>query len=228
MDIVVEEEKLSVRSEEVDVRKDNKLLRKTILDLKKAIKEHNLISLSAIQIGVAKRIFVINFNGDLRTFINPIITQVKGFELSKETCASIPEKRFIRPRHNDITVVYQTPLGKIESRKIFGMSATVFQHSVDHLDGLLISDIGLEIDKNFEQASEDEQQEVIKMYLDSLDIKQKEISAIVQENKDLKQMAEAIDFIEKVQKGEIKATTKKYKKEEIPDNGKCDNSTKEE
>lgn len=203
MDIITDVEKLSIRADEVDVRKDNKEIREITVSLKNAVREHNLLSLSAPQIGIDKRIFVINFNGDIRTFINPMITNVKGFELSRETCSSIPDKTFIRPRHNDIQVMYQTPLGKIESKQFMGAAARVFQHCLDHLDGLLLSDIGLEIDEMFDNATEEERTEVINMYLDSLDIKQKEVDKEIQEDKELKQIADGITFMEKVKKGEV-------------------------
>lgn len=203
MDIITDVEKLSIRADEVDVRKDNKEVREITVSLKNAVREHNLLSLSAPQIGIDKRIFVINFNGDIRTFINPMITNVKGFELSRETCSSIPDKTFIRPRHNDIQVMYQTPLGKIESKQFMGAAARVFQHCIDHLDGLLLSDIGLEIDEMFDNATEEERTAVINMYLDSLDIRQKEVDKEIQEDKELKQIVDGIDFMEKVKKGEV-------------------------
>ena len=203
MDIITDIEKLSVRTDEVDVRKDNKEVRELTVALKDAIREHKLLSLSAPQIGFDKRVFVINFNGDLRTFVNPVITNVKGFELSRETCSSLPNKTFIRPRHNDIQVMYQTPLGKIESKRFMGAAAKVFQHQIDHLDGLLLSDIGLEIDEMFDNATEEERQQVIGMYLDSLDIKQKEIDKEIQNDEELKKISDGIDFMTKVQKGEV-------------------------
>ena len=203
MDIITDVEILSARADEIDVRKSNKEVRDLAVKLKNAVREHNLASLSAPQIGVNKRVFVINFSGDLRTFVNPIISGVKGFELSRETCSSIPDKTFIRPRHNDIQVMYQTPLGKIESKRLVGMAAKVFQHCIDHLDGLLLTDIGLEIDEKFDNATEEERVAIINMYLDSLDIKQKEIETDIKEDADAKQLFDGIRYMEKVQSGEI-------------------------
>ena len=215
MDIITDVEKLSVRADEVDVRKDNNSVRDITIKLKNVIRDNNLTGLSAPQIGYDKRIFVINFSGDLRTFINPVITGVKGFELSREKCSSIPGKTFIRPRHNDIQVMYQTPLGKIESKQFLGLAAKIFQHHVDHLDGLLLSDIGLEIDEMFDNATEDERMEVINMYLDSLDIKQKEIDKEIQSDDELKKIAEGITFMEKLQKGEVQIERVPMTEEEI-------------
>ena len=214
MDIITDLVKLSTRADEVDVRKDNKEVREITVKLKKVIREKNLTSLSAPQLGFDKRIFAINFNGDIRTFINPVLSGVKGFELSRETCSSIPDKTYIRPRHNDIQTIYQTPLGKIESKQFLGVAAKVFQHCLDHLDGLLISDIGLEIDDMFDNATEEERMEVINMYLDSLDIKQKEIDKEIQLDDELRQLSKGIEFMEKVQKGEVQIERVPYTEEE--------------
>ena len=206
-EIITDVDELSGRCDEIDIRKDNKLMRDIILCLKDAIREKNLTNLSAPEIGFDKRIFVINFNGDLRSFVNPIITQVSGLELSREECPSIPGKSFIRPRNNDITVTYQTPLGKIETRRMVGAAAITFQHALDHLDGLLLSDIGLEVGEDFDNATEEERRELIEAYLDTLDAREKEAKAEVEKDETLKKTADAIDFIEKVQSGEVKIAT---------------------
>lgn len=83
-----------------------------------------------------------------------------------------------------------------------GLSAIVFQHELDHLEGLLLSDIGLEIDDDFENASEEEREEVINYYLDSLDLKRKELEDEIQSNEELKQLSDGIKFMESVYKGE--------------------------
>lgn len=213
-EIITDVNLLSERCEEVDVRKENELVREITLELKNTLREHkDGVGLAASQIGYNKRIFVINFNGDYRTFVNPIITQVKGLTLSKEGCLSLPGKQYLRPRHNDIQVIYQTPLGKTESKKLVGLAAEVFQHEIDHLDGLLLSDVGMEIPENFDSLTDDEKTQLIKEYMESLDLKQKEMKEEIKEDKDLKQMSDAIDFMEGVATGKVqlgeKVTAKK-------------------
>lgn len=209
-EIIKDIDKLSQRSDEVDIRKQNELIRGTIVSLKEVIREKKLTYLTAPQIDTFIRVFVINFNGSLRSFINPIITQTKGFELSREKCNSL-DHEYIRPRSNNITVMYQTPLGKIESRQMLGQAAIIFQHAVDHLDGLLLSDVGLELTEDYDKASDEEKVELINMYLDSLDIKRKELEKEIEENPELKQLSDAIDFIESVQKGETTASIEDVK-----------------
>lgn len=210
MEIIKDLDKLGNRADEVDVKKDNKLIRDTIVSLKDIIRKENLIYLTAPQIDVPIRVFVINFNGSLRSFVNPIISETKGFELAREKCNSL-DKEYIRPRSNNIKVMYQTPLGKVESRQMLGQAAITFQHALDHLDGLLLTDVGLEITDEFDKASNEERVELISMYLDSLDIKRKELEKEIEEDPELKQVANAIDFLESVQKGETVASIEDVK-----------------
>ena len=202
-EIITDYEKLSNWCDEIEPGKGGKNTQEIVRELKKVVREKNLKGLSAPQIGYDKRIFVINFNGDIRSFINPIIKNAKGLELSRETCSSIPNKTFIRIRNSSIEVAYMTPLGKIESRKMFGLAAIVFQHHIDHLNGLLLSDVGLEIDEAFDNATDSEREEVINAYLDSLDLHRKELAEEIASNEDLSKMNNAINFLEKVQNGEI-------------------------
>ena len=214
-EIVLDEEKLGVRCDEIDPRTENKLMREIIVELKNKIRENNLIGLAANQIGYDKRIFVLNFQGDLRSFVNPVISEVGQLELSRESCASIPDKEFVRPRHNEITVTYMTPLGKIESRKLIGMAATVFQHELDHLDGMLLSDIGFEVDEDFDNASDEEKEKIVEMYLDSLDLRSKQLNEEIENDAELKQTSDAVKFIQKVQAGEIEVEYAPVAEEEI-------------
>ena len=152
---------LSERSVEIDTTVQNKECREIASALKQTLKKNNLVALSAPAIGIQRRIFVINFEEEIKTFINPIILNAKGLELSKETCSSIPGRKFLMLRNNDINVIYQKPTGKIESRELKGRAAFVFQHELQHLDGVLLSDLGLEIDEDFENATEQEKDELL-------------------------------------------------------------------
>lgn len=202
-DIITDVEKLSVRADEINIKKERPLLNETILKIKETIRENSLTGLAANQIGVNKRIMCVNFNGDIRTFINPAIIDSKGFDLSKETCSSIPDKKYIRPRGTRVVLCYQTPMDKVETREFVGLAAKVVQHTLDHLDGILLSDIGLEIDGQFERATEENKAKIIKMYLDALDIRTKDAKEELSDDEDAKKMYDASKFIESVQKGEV-------------------------
>lgn len=202
--IITDEALLSERADEVDTIKEMKEARAIIAELKSIIRKKELTSLSAPAIGYGKRIFCVNFSdSEIKTFINPIIVKAEGLVLSDEKCTSIPGKRFILPRNNKVSIMYTSPLGKVESREVSGVAASVIQHEIHHLDGILCSDIGLEVDEMFDNATQEEREQVIGMYLDSLDIKQKELDKQIEEDADLKQIADATKFMEKVQSGEV-------------------------
>lgn len=216
VEIVTDYDKLSERCIEVDTTKKNSDIQEIIVKLKNTIRANeDMIGLSANQIGFDKRVICLNFNGEIRSFINPIITNAGPMELVQETCHSQPDKTFIRLRHNRVEITYQTPLAKIETVELFGMAARAIQHHIDHLDGLLLSDIGLEIEEDFMNASEEDKQEVISMYLDSLDLALKDIDIAIEEDSEAKQLRDATRFMESVRKGETKIESVPLSDEEI-------------
>lgn len=222
--IITDLEILCNRSDEIDVKKENEKVRDIILKLKDTIRENEIVALSAPQIGENKRIFCLAFNNkkDIHTFINPMIVKSGGIEITKETCSSLPNKTYIHPRFSSIVVIYTTPMGKVETRKLFGKTAQVFQHQLDHLDGILVSDIGLEIDEDFINAPKEEQEQVVKMYIDSLDLREKELKEEIEKDPQLKTQAKAMEFMQKVASGEIKMERVKEEFENVPKNETSD------
>lgn len=212
--IITDLEKLSDFAEEVDCLKENSLVRETTLDLKHTIQAQNLTYLTGPQIGVNKRIFCINFSGDIRTFVNPVQGVTKGFVLSREDCASIPGKEFIVPRNSEVALMYQTPTGKVQSNKFKGKAAFVLQAALQSLDGLYISDVGLPVLDGWDDLSEEEKDTIISDYLESLDIKKKEIDKEIASDETLSKVVGAMNFIESVAKGETKIESSEVEKSE--------------
>ena len=99
MELITSEEVLHSRATETDTVSNNAEVRETILKMKEAVREKNLVGLTAPQVGVDMRIVVLNFDGDVRTFINPVVSNRKGIELSREVC-EIDGKEYIVPRNN--------------------------------------------------------------------------------------------------------------------------------
>lgn len=217
-EVITNLEQLSDRSEEIfDIRKNSKEVQEITIALKDTIDENGFKALSAPQIGYNKRMFVIKFdNHNLKTFVNPVINyqDVKGLNLSIEESPSIPGKKYMIIRNNEVPVMYQTPLGKIMSTKFKGMAAYILQQMMNSLDGVQLSDMGLEVDDDFINASEEEKAPIIEQYLKSLDIKQKSIENEIEESKSLSQIKEAGDFISSVNAGE---TTVNVTQEVVPE-----------
>ena len=104
------------------------------------------IGLAAIQIGVPKRIIVMDISGDEnkkepRYFVNPIIKN-KNKEKAKyeEGCLSVPDQFAEIERPNSCEVEYLDYEGKKQLLKADGLLATCIQHEMDHLEGILFID----------------------------------------------------------------------------------------
>lgn len=203
--VVTDLEKLRDRCDEA-VLQDEEKLNKTIKWLKDLLySQDNLFALSAPQIGVNSRIFCMKFaNGDIRTFINPMVTHTEGMHLSREKCSTLSDKEYIIPRYNEIEVTYQTPIGKVESNLFKETPSEVFQQMLHLLDGILLPDLGLEVLDGWDEATEEERQQVINLYLDSLQQENKELQDEIENNEELKQMSNAIKFMTGLATGEIK------------------------
>jgi len=104
------------------------------------------IGLAAIQIGVPKRIIVMDISRDENKkepmyFVNPIIKN-KNVEKAKyeEGCLSVPDQFAEIERPNTCEVEYLDYDGKKKLLKADGLLATCIQHEMDHLEGILFID----------------------------------------------------------------------------------------
>ena len=209
------------RAEEIDIKKENKEMREIITFIKRTMRKNNLVSLSAPAIGYNKRIFfnkrifcVDYSDNEIKTYINPVIMNSEGLQLSREVCSALPGKEFIRPRHSTIDIIYTNPQGIIKSNQFKGLAATVIQHELDHLDGITLADIGLEIESDFDEGTEEEKFEIINMYLDSLDLAREDLIKDFQKDENLKKEYEADKFMEMLGQGKIKLEAVQAVKEE--------------
>ena len=106
----------------------------------------NGIGLAAIQIGIPKRVVVLDVSKDDKKkepycFINPIIKQ-KSNETSiyEEGCLSIPNTFIEIERPKTVILEFINELGKKKELKLDGLLSTCAQHEIQHCDGRLIID----------------------------------------------------------------------------------------
>lgn len=214
LNIITDSSLLWKRSEEVLVVGEDGNTLPDINELIQGIKQvlidnKDMVALSAPQVGESKRIFCVRFeNGDIRTFINPMITKTDGLHLTRETNPSIPNRAFIVPRHDRIIAVYQTPMGIPEENAFIGSAADIFQQMVNLLDGVLISDFGLEVFEDFDNASQEDKNQVLDAYLAELKKKSDAMNQEIDADPDLKKTKEAIEFMKDVTLGKVKLEPK--------------------
>ena len=108
----------------------------------------NGIGLAAIQVGILKRIIVIDLNSGIEDltkrephiFINPKIIKESGNSVSEEGCLSVIDFRGEIQRSEKITLEYQDVKGNIKKIETEGMMSICLQHEIDHLNGILFID----------------------------------------------------------------------------------------
>jgi len=104
------------------------------------------IGLAAVQIGVPKRIIVMDIsrdenNKEPRYFVNPVIkNKNKEKSIYEEGCLSVPDQFAEIERPNSCEVEYLDYDGKKQILKAEGLLATCIQHEMDHLEGILFID----------------------------------------------------------------------------------------
>jgi peptide deformylase len=99
------------------------------------------LGLAAPQIGVSKRVVVIDVGDGLIELINPIILEKYGNKVAAEGCLSIPGTTGEVARATKVRVQALNRQGEMIELTGEGMLARAFQHEIDHLDGVLFVDI---------------------------------------------------------------------------------------
>ena len=129
-------------------------IRSLIADMTDSMYAAEGIGLAAIQIGVAKRILVIDLdqkegNKNPRAFINPKITWAsEDMAVFEEGCLSVPEIWDDVERPARIKAEYLDIDGKPQTLEADGLLATCLQHEMDHLNGVLFIDHLSRLKKN--------------------------------------------------------------------------------
>ena len=101
---------------------------------------HKGVGLSANQIGIEERAFVMMIDIELQetiTCFNPrIIKESKDEVVMEEGCLSYPELYLEIPRPSSIIVKYEDEGKQIHKRQLTGYYARIFQHEYDHMEGI--------------------------------------------------------------------------------------------
>ena len=117
-------------------------------DMKDTVKKEQGAGLAAPQVGVLRRVVVVDVDEGYFEFVNPVIVSQKGEQTGWEGCLSVRGKSGIVSRPMKVKLAYQDRNGEKYLLQAKGFFARAICHELDHLDGILYIDKATHIEKN--------------------------------------------------------------------------------
>jgi peptide deformylase len=130
-----------LRAIAADVHKVSEPIKKLIEDMLETCEANGGVGLAAPQVGVSKRIIVVIADGERFGLVNPVL--IKGSDQAEmnEACLSLPGCSGLVKRFKKVSVKGLNGKGKCVNIFAEGLIAQVLQHEIDHLNGILFTDL---------------------------------------------------------------------------------------
>ncbi len=109
-------------------------------DMKDTMYDAEGVGLAAPQVGILRRVCVIDIGEGLIELVNPVIVEAEGEQFETEGCLSLPGNYKTTSRPMNVTVRAQDRFGNTFTVSGDGLLARAFCHELDHLDGVLFID----------------------------------------------------------------------------------------
>ncbi|NLW45272.1 MAG: peptide deformylase [Syntrophomonadaceae bacterium] len=129
-----------LREKAKPVKEINDSILRLLDNLRDTLHEYEGIGLAAPQIGISKRVIVVENDDEYYELINPEIIKEEGRDTAIEGCLSIPQLTGKVKRAARVTVKGLNREGEEVTIEAEGLLARAFQHEIDHLDGILFVD----------------------------------------------------------------------------------------
>lgn len=114
--------------------------RKILNDMADTMYHAQGVGLAAPQVGISKRLIVVDVGDGLLQLVNPVISAKDGIQEGPEGCLSVPGLNGIVVRANHVVVTAQNEYGEPVTIDAEGFKARALQHEIDHLEGILYTD----------------------------------------------------------------------------------------
>jgi peptide deformylase len=129
---------LRQHSQEVKTVDDE--VRRLVEDMFETMDASRGVGLAANQVGVARRVAVVDADGDRFAMIDPVIIETEGRATAEEGCLSIPDLYGDVTRPERVVIEALDAEGNPFRKDATGLKARAIQHEIDHLDGILFLD----------------------------------------------------------------------------------------
>ena len=123
------------------VEKFDGRLHKLLDDMKETLIDANGVGLAASQVGILRRVVLVDTGDEVLELINPILLETSGEQVGAEGCLSVPGKYGLVKRPNYAKVRAQDRNGNWFEAEGEELIARCFCHELDHLDGILYTEV---------------------------------------------------------------------------------------
>ena len=124
-----------LRKSSREVTAFNERLHTLLDDMKETMESANGVGLAAVQVGVLRRVFIVDVGEGVTEYINPEIKKLSGEQTGSEGCLSFPGQWGDVTRAMNVTVTAFDRFGKKFVKKATELEARAIQHEYDHLNG---------------------------------------------------------------------------------------------
>jgi peptide deformylase len=129
-----------LRQHSAEVKTVDEETRRLVTDLFETMDAARGIGLAANQVGVSRRVAVVDADGDRFVMIDPTIVEAGGSSTAEEGCLSIPDIYGDVTRPERVVIEALDQDGTRYRKEATGLKARAIQHEIDHLDGILFLD----------------------------------------------------------------------------------------
>jgi len=130
-----------LREKAKEVKEVNSSILKLLDNMVDTMQAAEGVGLAAPQIGVSKRVIVVQVNDELVELINPVILEKEGANTAEEGCLSIPNMTGDVVRAAKVRVQGLNRQGEMVDIRAERLLARALQHEIDHLEGILFVDV---------------------------------------------------------------------------------------
>lgn len=196
------------KTKQIDVKEDAEKLDLIAERLKNALnQEKDLLYATANQVGYDYSVFALRQGDECLVFANPLMSVEGDLFLAREKEYGL-KNDYIFLRKSILHLIAYSYEKKLVVGRDFDdkVAASVLQHIQNNLDGISIRDIGLEVTKEFDEASIEEQNEVITEYVNQLDALLSSLESDIEEDSEVSKMYDAYKFLKAKAAGDIEAS----------------------
>ena len=116
-------------------------LHKLLDDMAETLEQANGVGLAAPQIGILRRVVLVDTGEEILELINPTLLETSGEQIGAEGCLSVPDKYGLVKRPNYAKVRAQNRDGQWYEAEGEELIARCFCHEIDHLDGIVYTEV---------------------------------------------------------------------------------------